>query len=198
MILLLALALAAPPTLLREKLFPPRPGKPVVQLHLAAPPDPNTCEALRRATAKLQEFGLSGEVHTAADSCSTAWRKQPPTNLATKLGANQTNFAAVIADAQGIVRYHRVFPQTPQGAAALEADLILWQQGQASFVGNCGHCHGEDGAGTFFQGIKTMSGITTRLSDEKILEGGESFGAVPISSWSKQEVDALLLFIRGL
>ena len=43
-----------------------------------------------------------------------------------------------------------------------------------------------------------MAGITTRMSDEKILEGGESFGAVSISSWTKAEVNSLLLFVRGL
>ena len=43
-----------------------------------------------------------------------------------------------------------------------------------------------------------MAGITTRVSDEKTLEGGESFWDVNISTWTSPDVESLLLFIGGL
>jgi len=57
---------------------------------------------------------------------------------------------------------------------------------------------GDDGAETTYVGIKTLAGISTRMTGEKILDGGEQFGLVPISSWSQSDRDVLMQFIRGL
>lgn len=158
------------------------------------------CRALRAVAEKVMAFGLGGRVVMGGD-CGGAWKTVPAeadfVGRAIRPGG-AGKFAVLVSDAKGIVRYQRVLAATAEGVAGMGSELIAWEQGRASFSGHCGHCHGDDGTGTFFQGVKSMEGITTRLSEEKILEGGETFGAVPISTWSKGEVDALLLFVRGL
>ena len=171
----------------------------VLVLFVGALDEPG-CRALRGATAKVTAFGLGGRVVGGGD-CGGAWKAASAEAgfLGRAIGQGGAGrFAVLVSDGKGIVRYQRVLAATAEGVAGMGSELIAWEQGRASFSGHCGHCHGDDGTGTFFQGVKSMEGITLRMSEEKILEGGETFGAVPISTWSKGEVEALLLFVRGL
>ena len=65
-------------------------------------------------------------------------------------------------------------------------------------ITNCGHCHGNDGADTSYTGIKSLARSSRRLTGEQILEGGQQFGAVDMSSWSASAKEALLLSRRHL
>jgi cytochrome c553 len=162
--------------------------------------DEPSCRALRAVTAKVTAFGLSGRVVGGGD-CGGSWKAAEAEAgfVGRAIGPGGAGrFAVLVSDGKGIVRYQRVLAATAEGIGVMGSELIAWEQGRASFSGHCGHCHGDDGTGTFFQGVKSMEGSTLRLSEEKILEGGETFGAVPISTWSKGEVESLLLFVRGL
>jgi hypothetical protein len=63
---------------------------------------------------------------------------------------------------------------------------------------NCGHCHGTGGADASYAGMKTLARISKRKTDERILGGGQQFGAVDMTNWSKSAKEVLLLCIRGL
>ncbi|MCX6593305.1 MAG: hypothetical protein NTZ56_17460 [Acidobacteria bacterium] len=106
---------------------------------------------------------------------------------------------AVLVDASQIVRL--IVPLDPAGGtipAAVTNAARQWAAGRDAFVTHCGHCHGDDGLETTYANIKTMKAISTRLTDQKILDGAAEFGAVEVSSWSPQQRADLLLFIRGL
>jgi cytochrome c553 len=105
---------------------------------------------------------------------------------------------AVIVDGGGIIRFDDSFEASNAGLKEIAAKLVSWEQGRQAFSVHCGHCHDDDGANTSYVGIKTLAGISTRMSDNAIVAGGEQFGAVPISTWQKHEIESLLIFIRGL
>ncbi|MBL8239985.1 MAG: hypothetical protein JNM66_21360 [Bryobacterales bacterium] len=188
----LLLLAADPATLLRTTLPVSARGPAGALVIVGGTLDEKTCEALRNATAIAKNFGVSGRVF--GTKCNTAFLYGGDAGFGVRAG----RVVALIADEKGVIRYERTLPVSVAGMSTLGSDLVAWEQGRGSFAGHCGHCHGDDGAGTFFQGIKSMAGITTRMSDQKILEGGESFGAVSISTWTKAEVDSFLLFVRGL
>ena len=174
--------------------------KPGVLVLFGGALDEPSCRALRAVAAKVTAFGLAGRVVMGGE-CGGVWKTVPAEAgfVGRAIGPGVPGrFAVLVSDAKGIVRYQKVLAATAEGVAGMGSELIAWEQGRASFSGHCGHCHGDDGTGTFFQGVKSMEGIATRLSEEKILQGGETFGAVPISTWSKGEVESLLLFVRGL
>ncbi len=203
-VLAVAVAVGQPGGLVRTKLqaglVVAGAEKASVLVVLGAALDEPGCRAVRAVAAKVTAFGLSGRVVMGGD-CGGVWKTVTAEAgfVGRAIGPGGAGkFAVLVSDAKGVVRYQRVLAQTAEGVAGMGSELIAWEQGRASFSGHCGHCHGDDGTGTFFQGVKSMEGITLRLSEEKILEGGETFGAVPISTWSKGEVEALLLFVRGL
>ena len=109
-----------------------------------------------------------------------------------------TALQAVVADAAGILRMHARFEPNPSAVRAAAGVLIAWEQGRQAFEVHCGHCHGDDGADKDHPGIKPLPGVSTRLPDNKILEGGEQSGSVALSTWTPRERESLLLFIRGL
>jgi mono/diheme cytochrome c family protein len=102
----------------------------------------------------------------------------------------------VIVDVDRRVRLIRAFPK--ENVKQLAAVAKQWNAGRQSFSTHCGHCHGDDGADTSYPNSKTLAGISQRLTPEQIIEGGENFGAVSVSTWSKADIDSLLLYISGL
>ncbi len=174
---------------------------------LAAKPDPETCRELGAAVALAARFGVSGRIITPAGlpdpACGSAWKHQELADTAflKRAGAKTTDgaaFAILIVDGKGIIRYHKIAPATVDGARETGRELVLWEQGRGAFSGHCGHCHGDDGLGSFHEGVRPLTAITTRMSDARILDAGERFGAVSISTWSAGEVNALILYLRGM
>ena len=55
-----------------------------------------------------------------------------------------------------------------------------------------------NGSDTSYPNVKTMAGISTRMKPDRILEGGQMFGAVDIANWSASLKEAVLLYIEGL
>ncbi len=105
---------------------------------------------------------------------------------------------SVIADPFKTVRYVAAFPSNANAIATIVNRAADWESGRQIFSGACGHCHGDDGADTSYVGIKTLAGISRRLSGEAILDGGRQFGAVDMATWSAETKAALLLYIEGL
>lgn len=104
----------------------------------------------------------------------------------------------VIIDTGAVLRKAVPFAPTAQSLSGAAETVIRWVQGKQAFVTHCGHCHGDDGADTSYVGVKTLAGISGRMSDEKILEGGQLFGDVDITSWPSESKQILLLFISTL
>jgi len=105
---------------------------------------------------------------------------------------------AVILDSGGVVRLDEIFHASLDQIKGMADKLITWHQDGQSFAFHFGHCHDDDGANTSHAGRKTLVGISTRMSDAKIVEGGEMFGAVSVYARKERDVEPLLLFIRGL
>lgn len=166
--------------------------------------DAETCRALAGATERMKAFGLMGVLGgpngLGDPGCGKVWGYGEIRDSAflERARARAAGMAAVVVDGAGVVRFEARAGRTAEGVGELARELIRWEQGRASFAGHCGHCHGEDGRGTFYQGVRSMEGIALRMSDAEILDGGERFGAVPISTMGAEEVRNLLQFVRGL
>ncbi|MBN9658355.1 MAG: hypothetical protein J0H49_09260 [Acidobacteria bacterium] len=180
-------------------------GAPRAFLFLSATLSESACRALAFEMKRVRSFGLPVDLvvrtNTIPNECVGLTALVASAELQTKLklaDANEASALAIVVDGDGVVRFADNL-RGSQGAAAHLADqLIWWDQGRQSFSVHCGHCHGDDGAETTYVGIKTLAGVSTRLSDQKIIEGGEMFGSVPTSTWSDKDRTILLQFIRGL
>ncbi len=104
----------------------------------------------------------------------------------------------MIVDTTAVIRLIRPVDANADGISRAAAKAVEWEGGRQSFITQCGHCHGNDGADTSYIGIKTLERISKRMRDQRILEGGQEFGAVDMTNWSQSAKDALLLYIRGL
>jgi cytochrome c553 len=114
------------------------------------------------------------------------------------LGEPGSSWRLAIVDSYGIVRIIQVLPEGASGIEQATTIATDWEGGRQSFITNCGHCHGNDGADLSYSGIKTLAGIARRMKGEQILEGGQQSGAVDMTAWSQGAKDALLLYIAGL
>jgi cytochrome c553 len=163
--------------------------------------NPEQCSELKRQTDEVRKFGLAvtiAQIPKAA-ACGPDTEAEVGSALAGKLQSREPSAATVLVlDGDGIARLQFHASTEDLSQKRVQRELVAWEQGRQAFSVHCGHCHGDDGAETTYVGIKTLAGISTRMTDEKILDGGEQFGLVPISSWSQSDRDVLMQFIRGL
>ncbi len=173
--------------------------KPLVILSPTATISASECHELRQAAGRLAGDGVVLVVVTAEPQ-GCVWKEgvilvsdtAELLHIFPSKGARSDSWRIVIADPYRTVRLVAVVP-TASGAITKAAEIAAtWEHGRQSFIANCGHCHGDDGADTNYIGIKTLAGIFRRLPPEKILDGGQLFGAVDMSSWSRTAKDALL------
>jgi cytochrome c553 len=179
-------------------------GKPSALVFAAPGAGPLACPAVERAFEKVTAFGLAVTlIHPAERKpCpglpDSGWSAYPDTLKPELLGIgpDRPELRLVIVDATGHVRLAQSFStgEWPQLADV----AVAWNAGRQAFELHCGHCHGDDGADLSYANIKSLHRISDRLSPAKIIQGGQDFGAVDLASWSTREIDALLLFIRGL
>ena len=99
----------------------------------------------------------------------------------------------MIVDTTAVIRLIRPVDANEDGISKAAATAVEWEGGRQSFITQCGHCHGSDGADTSYAGIKTFARISKRMSDQRILEGGQEFGAVDMTSWSKSAKDVFVV-----
>jgi cytochrome c553 len=159
------------------------------------------CSELKRQADEARRFGLAVTIARIPNvaACGPDAAAEAGPALSGKLKRREQSAAAVLVlDDGGIVRLHFDASAEDLGQKRVQRELVMWEQGRQAFSVHCGHCHGDDGADTTYAGIKTLAGIATRMSTEKILDDGEQFGLVPISSWSQQDRDVLMQFVRGL
>ncbi len=164
------------------------------------------CSSLAVARRQLAGNRTRLVVVTASDTNCTASKEglfmvapaEEISHLFGKHSGNETSWRMVIADPFKTARYVAAVPAGANAIRALVDTAANWESGRQIFSGACGHCHGDDGADTSYVGIKTLAGISQRLSGEAILDGGRQFGAVDMTTWSSETKAALLLYIGGL
>jgi cytochrome c553 len=169
---------------------------------LLAPADPSgeACEDAYRGLRKWKEFGLHSFLiqPSKGPGCSGV-----PNGAVIPASADDGPFPRpdgrwrlILVTPDAKVRLIRSYADNELARAT--ADGRAWDEGRRAFSLHCGHCHGDDGAGTSYANIKSLAGVADRLTPEKIIEGGQNFGAVDLAGWRKSGLDALLLFIDGL
>jgi cytochrome c553 len=164
------------------------------------------CASLIEARRKLAGDRVKLVVVTTSETNCTASKEglfmvAPAGDVSRLFGEHsggETSWLMVIADPFKTVRHLAAVPASANAIAALVDTADNWEGGRQIFSGACGHCHGDDGADTSYVGIKTLAGISQRLSREAILDGGRQFGAVDMTGWSSETKAALLLYIEGL
>jgi cytochrome c553 len=174
---------------------------PVTLLWRKAPISEDDCETLEKANSRLagdrlRLIVLSTGKHPCSEKAQHIFQVQP-SEIAIPDGSGSSWFLA-IADPYGIVRVVRSLSRGRAGIEQATTIATDWEGGRQSFITNCGHCHGNDGADLSYAGIKTLAGISRRMTGEQILEGGQQAGAVDMTAWSQSAKDALLLYIAGL
>jgi cytochrome c553 len=177
---------------------------PVAVLWRGAALAPEDCAALATADQRVSGDRVRFLVLTAESQPCEATAKylmQVEHGQLEKLGISgraDTEWRLVVVDPYGVVR---ILETLPAGRAGVERAAIVatdWEAGRQSFITNCGHCHGNDGADLSYTGIKTLAGISRRMTAQQILEGGQQSGAVDMTAWSQSAKDALLLYIASL
>jgi mono/diheme cytochrome c family protein len=153
------------------------------------------CAELAAAMKRAARFGLAGLLVAPPAACNDLAGWQGGKGFP---AAGESGFRLLIVDADGIVRFDQSFASDADGVKSAAGFAIRWEQGRQSFSVHCGHCHGDDGTETAYPGVRSMAGLTARMTEARILEGAEQFGAVPVSTWDEKEVESLLLFIRGI
>ena len=171
---------------------------PVAIFLWGAPLKASSCSELAKAATKLAgERVRLLSVEPIAKRCPDIPNVYRP--AATEIEQLSAGSARMmIVDTTAIIRLIQPVDANAVGISGAAATAVEWEGGRQSFITQCGHCHGSDGADTSYAGIKTLERISKRMSDQRILEGGQEFGAVDMTSWSKSAKDALLLYIRGL
>lgn len=104
------------------------------------------------------------------------------------------NWRVIIVDTSGIVRLVRKVELID----SVQRVALAWEGGRLAFATHCGHCHGDDGTDTSYPNTKSLGGIVTRMTHEKILEGGQMFGSVDTAIWPPSLKEAVRLYIEGL
>lgn len=209
-LLALCLMSAAAPTasLLRKDLSAVSPlnqlvrGKPHAIWFVTDPFAGQLCPELSKQIKLVESFGLTGtliQAEAGSRPCGEAGRIFSQDILRKVFGEDGLPGGRVmVVDGGGVVRFDHPLGADPDALRAAAGRAIAWEQGRQGFSVHCGHCHGDDGTETSYPGVKSMAGLSTRLTDAKILEGAEQFGAVPVSTWSVRDMETLLVFIRGL
>lgn len=158
------------------------------------------CGMLAKATERLASERIKLlAVVSDLSQCGPARSVFAPVTLSDleKL-TSRKSWRLMTIDPAGTVRLIKEFSSEEDGVAWSVTEVSQWEGGRQVFISACGHCHGEDGADTSYAGVKSLAQITRRLTDGRILEGGQQFGAVDMSAWPQSSKDALLLYIRGL
>ena len=169
---------------------------PVALFAPSAPLDTAACAELDRAMAALAGDRIRTLI--ASGTCPDLKSAARPATSPSTDPFRAASARLIVVDTFGVVRLIRPLEATAIGVRKAAAVATEWEAGRQSFLTNCAHCHGTDGADTSYAGIKTLAGISRRMSDNRILEGGRMFGAVDMSNWSQANRDALLAYIRGL
>jgi hypothetical protein len=163
------------------------------------------CEALSKLSTDLAKANLNLVLHVpdSRHGCApdSAYRVDSPRNSASSIAIDDVGpdiWRAVIVDTSGFVRIVRDIRTGGLGLKEAHELASTWEAGRLSFITNCGHCHGDDGSDRSYPNIKTMAGISTRMKPDRILEGGQDFGAVDTASWTASLKEAVLLYIEGL
>jgi cytochrome c553 len=177
-------------------------------LVLVAPPRAlaaSDCSSLSRAREQLARDRMIFVVLVAAipecalrDGLFLASKPEEVARLFANPSSPDPSWRLTIADTSRIVRVATMVAATQEAAATIINTARAWENGRQSFIGNCGHCHGDDGANTDYVGIKTLTGISRRLSRQEIFDAGQQFGFVETGSWSQRAKDELFLYIQGL
>jgi mono/diheme cytochrome c family protein len=100
--------------------------------------------------------------------------------------------AALLLDTNGALR--RMFRATD----SIPAGLRAWFDGMAVYQAQCARCHGHDGADTAYPGIRVLSGIGNRHSEEEILEMTRRAGFVDLHALDDNARHALAIYVAGL
>ena len=162
---------------------------------LLSPPDvlaPADCLALSNARDQLARNRITLViVATSYGDCAASKERflmvagvEDIRKLFADAPEGKPRWRSVIADPFKTVRDMGTFPPSANAIASIGKRAADWESGRQIFSGACGHCHGDDGADTSYVGIKTLAGISQRLSGEAILDGGRQFGAVDMATWS--------------
>jgi cytochrome c553 len=169
---------------------------------LLVPTDPGgaACADAYSAMRKWKEFGLHGFLVQPSTGVGCAGAPKdvviPARDGEGLFPRPDGRWRLILVAPDAKVRLIRSYADNELARAA--ADGRAWDEGRSAFRLHCGHCHGDDGADTSYANIKSLAGVAGRLTQEKIIEGGQNFGAVDLASWRKSGLDALLLFIGGL
>ena len=159
---------------------------------------PDLCDTFKRLASAVSAERVRLVLHTSELSppCGriTGVHRVASPPLDDKL----TGLRLLVVDTSATIRLSQQVPLTAQSLDGVAKLVVNWESGRQIFITQCGHCHGDDGADTSYPGVKTMAGISKRMSAARILEGGQQFGAVDMSSWSQAVKDVLLLYISGL
>jgi len=100
--------------------------------------------------------------------------------------------SAVLLDTDGSVR--RVFRR----ADSIPDNVRQWFDGMAVYKAQCARCHGDDGADTSYPGIRVLSGIGNRHSEEEILDMTQRAGFVDLQALDDRARRALAIYVAGL
>ena len=144
---------------------------PVAILSRSPPITKGDCEAIYRASERLAGDKVRLVVLDIGQQPCTA---KPNVVLPTDAAQLATLFPPdasireawrlIVADPIGSVRVLKTLPVTPDGIARAIGMAATWEYGRQSFITNCGHCHGNDGADTSYTGIKSLAGVSRRLT----------------------------------
>jgi cytochrome c553 len=117
----------------------------------------------------------------------------PGSQAATRFAADGRT--AVFIDRRGVVR--RIVRRIG-GSDDPETIVKRWDDGRALYQAQCSRCHGDDGKDTGYPGTKSLAGIGNHMTEERILAATRATGAVDLTAYSRQLLDALAAYVAGL
>jgi hypothetical protein len=110
--------------------------------------------------------------------------------------------ATLLIDSEGVVR--RALPGRVLTGPDLAGFVELWLSGKTVFSSACARCHGQDGDSNICLDVKPLAGIGRRLSETEIRERlrpgvvNDKDMLIRGQIFSRQEVDAVIVYIAGL
>lgn len=110
--------------------------------------------------------------------------------------------ATILIDSGGAVR--RIEPGRLLAGKELEEFVDQWRLGRDVFLTSCARCHGDDGALEICGDVKPLTGIGNRLTAQQVYERlrvgelGESDVLIRGRFYKRKEVEAVVVFVRGL
>jgi len=103
--------------------------------------------------------------------------------------------AAALEDAAGTARMH--FTESDPLSVIL-GGVKTWRLGREVYDAQCARCHGSDGKLEDYPGIKSLTGIGKRSSEQQILEAVANGGRVDMSGMTSAEKHAVAVYVSGL